>query len=179
MLYPRDCILVYNNIFSTSFLVNSHQMVVVNARTEQHNSLLSYSDKSWQSSLGGLISKILILIPLLGFWQFLQILEIRSFWKIQYVPNVFTIYFNKFILSPWNAIEINLMVVKVSFIIPLNHERWGNSLNSRTWTFKHCSDCVLFNCLFISCLEFTFEYIQREGLRDPIVFENSDGLGLQ
>uniref|UniRef100_A0A8C7YWP7 [histone H3]-dimethyl-L-lysine(36) demethylase n=1 Tax=Oryzias sinensis TaxID=183150 RepID=A0A8C7YWP7_9TELE len=36
--------------------------------------------------------------------------------------------------------------------------------------------------LFLSlvlCLDFTFEYIQREGLRDPIVFETSDGLGLQ
>lgn len=155
MLCPRDCILLYSNIFCTSFLDNSHQMVVVNARTEQHNSLLSYSDKSWESSLGGLVSKIflvsfwaesLIFNPLPGSWQFLQ-----SFWKIQYVPNLFTIYF-KFILSPWNAIEIILMVVKVSFIIPLNHERWGNSLNSRTWTFKHCSDlllaCLLFNGVF-------------------------------
>nr|XP_020447420.1 lysine-specific demethylase 2A [Monopterus albus]XP_020447426.1 lysine-specific demethylase 2A [Monopterus albus]XP_020447431.1 lysine-specific demethylase 2A [Monopterus albus] len=27
--------------------------------------------------------------------------------------------------------------------------------------------------------EFTFEYIQREGLRDPIIFETTDGLGIQ
>ncbi|XP_069550638.1 lysine-specific demethylase 2A [Brachyistius frenatus] len=27
--------------------------------------------------------------------------------------------------------------------------------------------------------EFTFEYIQREGLRDPIIFEKADGLGIQ
>lgn len=28
-------------------------------------------------------------------------------------------------------------------------------------------------------LDFTFEYIQREGLRDPVVFEKADGLGIQ
>lgn len=28
-------------------------------------------------------------------------------------------------------------------------------------------------------LDFTFEYIQREGLRDPIIFERGDGLGIQ
>lgn len=27
--------------------------------------------------------------------------------------------------------------------------------------------------------DFTFEYIQREGLRDPLVFVKSDGLGIQ
>uniref|UniRef100_A0A8C3G1D7 [histone H3]-dimethyl-L-lysine(36) demethylase n=1 Tax=Cyclopterus lumpus TaxID=8103 RepID=A0A8C3G1D7_CYCLU len=27
--------------------------------------------------------------------------------------------------------------------------------------------------------DFTFEYIQREGLRDPIIFDNADGLGIQ
>ncbi|XP_064200104.1 lysine-specific demethylase 2A isoform X2 [Anguilla rostrata] len=39
---------------------------------------------------------------------------------------------------------------------------------------------------FSSCLvkrmegkDFTFEYIQREGLRDPIIFEKPDGLGIQ
>lgn len=38
--------------------------------------------------------------------------------------------------------------------------------------------CFVFDmCIFF--LEFTFEYIQREGLRDPIIFKTTDGLGMQ
>lgn len=33
-------------------------------------------------------------------------------------------------------------------------------------------------CGFFSA-DFTFEYIQREGLRDPIIFMKADGLGIQ
>uniref|UniRef100_A0A8C4NI86 [histone H3]-dimethyl-L-lysine(36) demethylase n=1 Tax=Dicentrarchus labrax TaxID=13489 RepID=A0A8C4NI86_DICLA len=42
--------------------------------------------------------------------------------------------------------------------------------------------CVRFNSDLIKHMEgkdFTFEYIQREGLRDPIIFEIGDGLGIQ
>ncbi|XP_034739860.1 lysine-specific demethylase 2A [Etheostoma cragini] len=42
--------------------------------------------------------------------------------------------------------------------------------------------CVRFNSDLIKHMEgkdFTFEYIQREGLRDPIVFDTADGLGIQ
>lgn len=33
--------------------------------------------------------------------------------------------------------------------------------------------CVAF------CADFTLEYIQREGLRDPIIFKKADGLGIK
>ncbi|XP_041653500.1 lysine-specific demethylase 2A [Cheilinus undulatus] len=42
--------------------------------------------------------------------------------------------------------------------------------------------CLRFNSDLIKLMDgkdFTFEYIQREGLRDPIVFEKADGLGIQ
>uniref|UniRef100_A0A8C2ZHA6 [histone H3]-dimethyl-L-lysine(36) demethylase n=1 Tax=Cyclopterus lumpus TaxID=8103 RepID=A0A8C2ZHA6_CYCLU len=42
--------------------------------------------------------------------------------------------------------------------------------------------CVRFKSDLIKNMEgkdFTFEYIQREGLRDPIIFDNADGLGIQ
>uniref|UniRef100_A0A8D0A2A8 [histone H3]-dimethyl-L-lysine(36) demethylase n=1 Tax=Sander lucioperca TaxID=283035 RepID=A0A8D0A2A8_SANLU len=42
--------------------------------------------------------------------------------------------------------------------------------------------CVRFNSDLIKHMEgkdFTFEYIQREGLRDPIVFDTTDGLGMR
>lgn len=39
--------------------------------------------------------------------------------------------------------------------------------------------CLLMIVYLCFCVDFTFEYIQREGLRDPIVFEIADGLGLQ
>lgn len=29
------------------------------------------------------------------------------------------------------------------------------------------------------CADFTLEYIQREGLRDPIIFKKADGLGIK
>uniref|UniRef100_A0A8C3G1U9 [histone H3]-dimethyl-L-lysine(36) demethylase n=1 Tax=Cyclopterus lumpus TaxID=8103 RepID=A0A8C3G1U9_CYCLU len=41
--------------------------------------------------------------------------------------------------------------------------------------------CVRFKSDLIKNMEgkdFTFEYIQREGLRDPIIFDNADGLGI-
>lgn len=37
----------------------------------------------------------------------------------------------------------------------------------------------LFYCVCVSFPDFTFEYIQREGLRDPIIFDTADGLGIQ
>lgn len=37
--------------------------------------------------------------------------------------------------------------------------------------------CSHFVC--ISFPDFTFEYIQREGLRDPIIFRTTDDLGIQ
>ena len=33
--------------------------------------------------------------------------------------------------------------------------------------------------MYVSFLDFTFEYIQKEGLREPIIFKTADGLGLQ
>ncbi|XP_070768972.1 lysine-specific demethylase 2A [Enoplosus armatus] len=42
--------------------------------------------------------------------------------------------------------------------------------------------CIRFSSDLIKHMEgkdFTFEYIQREGLRDPIIFETADGLGIQ
>ncbi|XP_056295326.1 lysine-specific demethylase 2A [Pseudoliparis swirei] len=42
--------------------------------------------------------------------------------------------------------------------------------------------CVRFNSDLIKHMagkDFTFEYIQREGLRDPIIFDIADGLGIQ
>uniref|UniRef100_A0A674PHW3 [histone H3]-dimethyl-L-lysine(36) demethylase n=1 Tax=Takifugu rubripes TaxID=31033 RepID=A0A674PHW3_TAKRU len=52
----------------------------------------------------------------------------------------------------------------------------------RTFDLDEKLLCDRFNSELIKHMkgnEFTFEYIQREGLRDPIIFENSDGLGLQ
>ncbi|KAI9538842.1 Lysine-specific demethylase 2A [Dissostichus eleginoides] len=42
--------------------------------------------------------------------------------------------------------------------------------------------CSRFNSELIKHMEgkdFTFEYIQREGLREPIIFEAANGLGIQ
>uniref|UniRef100_A0A3B3DVG7 [histone H3]-dimethyl-L-lysine(36) demethylase n=1 Tax=Oryzias melastigma TaxID=30732 RepID=A0A3B3DVG7_ORYME len=52
----------------------------------------------------------------------------------------------------------------------------------RTFDLEEKLECGKFGSELIKYMEgkdFTFEYIQREGLRDPIVFETSDGLGLQ
>ncbi|XP_059201869.1 lysine-specific demethylase 2A [Centropristis striata] len=52
----------------------------------------------------------------------------------------------------------------------------------RTFDLDKKLQSVRFNSELIKHMEgkdFTFEYIQREGLRDPIIFETSDGLGIQ
>uniref|UniRef100_A0A671VIU2 [histone H3]-dimethyl-L-lysine(36) demethylase n=1 Tax=Sparus aurata TaxID=8175 RepID=A0A671VIU2_SPAAU len=52
----------------------------------------------------------------------------------------------------------------------------------RTFDLDEKLQCARFNSDLIKHMEgkdFTFEYIQREGLRDPIVFETGDGLGIQ
>ncbi|KAE8285889.1 Lysine-specific demethylase 2A [Larimichthys crocea] len=52
----------------------------------------------------------------------------------------------------------------------------------RTFDLDEKLKCIRFNSDLIKYMEgkdFTFEYIQREGLRDPIVFERGDGLGIQ
>uniref|UniRef100_A0A8C8DUZ1 [histone H3]-dimethyl-L-lysine(36) demethylase n=1 Tax=Oryzias sinensis TaxID=183150 RepID=A0A8C8DUZ1_9TELE len=52
----------------------------------------------------------------------------------------------------------------------------------RTFDLEEKLQCGKFGSELIKYMkgkDFTFEYIQREGLRDPIVFETSDGLGLQ
>lgn len=44
----------------------------------------------------------------------------------------------------------------------------------------NCQNALLIAVGFLSLFsEFTFEYIQREGLRDPIIFEKADGLGIE
>lgn len=46
------------------------------------------------------------------------------------------------------------------------------------WHFNcRCVFLELGTLIFLA--DFTFEYIQREGLRDPIIFEKADGLGIQ
>jgi len=47
-----------------------------------------------------------------------------------------------------------------------------NCLTAVLITVGFTSLCVLFP-------EFTFQYIQREGLRDPIIFEKADDLGIE
>ncbi|XP_061581460.1 lysine-specific demethylase 2A isoform X2 [Cololabis saira] len=52
----------------------------------------------------------------------------------------------------------------------------------RTFDLEEKLKCVKFGSALVKHMEgkdFTYEYIQREGLRDPIIFENADGLGLQ
>ena len=39
--------------------------------------------------------------------------------------------------------------------------------------------CVTLGSFCGVLADFTFEYIQREGLRDPLIFEKSDGLGIE
>ncbi|XP_053179841.1 lysine-specific demethylase 2A [Scomber japonicus] len=52
----------------------------------------------------------------------------------------------------------------------------------RTFDLDEKLQCCRFGSDLIKHMEgkdFTFEYIQKEGLRDPIVFEKADGLGIQ
>nr|XP_057918792.1 lysine-specific demethylase 2A [Doryrhamphus excisus]XP_057918793.1 lysine-specific demethylase 2A [Doryrhamphus excisus] len=52
----------------------------------------------------------------------------------------------------------------------------------RTFDLDEKLQCSRFGSDLIKHMEgkdFTFEYIQREGLRDPIIFEKAEGLGLQ
>ncbi|XP_038555005.1 lysine-specific demethylase 2A [Micropterus salmoides] len=52
----------------------------------------------------------------------------------------------------------------------------------RTFDLDEKLQCVRFSSDLIKHMEgkdFTFEYIQREGLREPIIFDTTDGLGLQ
>ncbi|KAM9795102.1 lysine-specific demethylase 2A [Neosynchiropus ocellatus] len=52
----------------------------------------------------------------------------------------------------------------------------------RTFDLDEKLECSRFGCELVKHMEgkdFTFEYIQREGLREPIIFEKADGLGLQ
>nr|XP_046261606.1 lysine-specific demethylase 2A isoform X2 [Scatophagus argus]XP_046261608.1 lysine-specific demethylase 2A isoform X2 [Scatophagus argus]XP_046261609.1 lysine-specific demethylase 2A isoform X2 [Scatophagus argus] len=52
----------------------------------------------------------------------------------------------------------------------------------RTFDLDEKLQCVRFSSDLIKHMEgkdFTFEYIQREGLRDPIVFDTVEGLGIQ
>ncbi|KAM9849998.1 lysine-specific demethylase 2A [Aulostomus maculatus] len=52
----------------------------------------------------------------------------------------------------------------------------------RTFDLDEKLQCSRFGCDLVKHMEgkdFTFEYIQREGLRDPIIFEKADGLGIQ
>lgn len=43
----------------------------------------------------------------------------------------------------------------------------------------HLQGCQVLCLCIPSFVDFTFEYIQREGLREPIIFEKADGLGIQ
>lgn len=55
-----------------------------------------------------------------------------------------------------------------------------NPLNTNANKIKHCVTYILtIPCLAGSPVDFTFEYIQREGLREPIIFNTPDGLGLE
>ncbi|KAL2077852.1 hypothetical protein ACEWY4_027356 [Coilia grayii] len=52
----------------------------------------------------------------------------------------------------------------------------------RTFDLEEKLHCDRFNCNLVKYMEgkdFTFEYIQREGLREPLVFVKPDGLGIQ
>ncbi|KAM6953365.1 lysine-specific demethylase 2A [Aplochiton taeniatus] len=52
----------------------------------------------------------------------------------------------------------------------------------RTFNLEEKLQSQRFNSNLVKHMEgkdFTFEYIQREGIRDPLVFEKSDGLGLE
>ncbi|XP_067455482.1 lysine-specific demethylase 2A [Thunnus thynnus] len=52
----------------------------------------------------------------------------------------------------------------------------------RTFDLDEKLQCCRFGSDLIKHMEgedFTFEYIQKEGLRDPIIFEKADGLGIQ
>ncbi|XP_023653161.1 lysine-specific demethylase 2A isoform X1 [Paramormyrops kingsleyae] len=52
----------------------------------------------------------------------------------------------------------------------------------RTFNLNEKLHCDKYNSDLVKRMEgkdFTFEYIQREGLRDPIIFEKADGLGIQ
>ncbi|XP_062380286.1 lysine-specific demethylase 2A-like [Sardina pilchardus] len=52
----------------------------------------------------------------------------------------------------------------------------------RTFDLEEKLNCERFNCNLVKYMEgkdFTFEFIQREGLREPLVFVKSDGLGIQ
>uniref|UniRef100_A0A3Q2EHU7 [histone H3]-dimethyl-L-lysine(36) demethylase n=1 Tax=Cyprinodon variegatus TaxID=28743 RepID=A0A3Q2EHU7_CYPVA len=52
----------------------------------------------------------------------------------------------------------------------------------RTFDLDEKLQCERFGSNLVKHMEgkdFTYEYIQREGLRDPIIFKTSDGLGLQ
>uniref|UniRef100_A0A667XJT1 [histone H3]-dimethyl-L-lysine(36) demethylase n=1 Tax=Myripristis murdjan TaxID=586833 RepID=A0A667XJT1_9TELE len=52
----------------------------------------------------------------------------------------------------------------------------------RTFDLDEKLRCDRFNSDLVKHMEgkdFTFEYIQREGLRDPLIFEKADGLGIQ
>ncbi|XP_076148418.1 lysine-specific demethylase 2A [Alosa pseudoharengus] len=52
----------------------------------------------------------------------------------------------------------------------------------RTFDLEEKLQCERFNCNLVKYMEgkdFTFEFIQREGLREPLVFVKSDGLGIQ
>ncbi|KAF7657436.1 hypothetical protein LDENG_00027090 [Lucifuga dentata] len=52
----------------------------------------------------------------------------------------------------------------------------------RTFDLDEKLECSRFGSDLVKQMEgkdFTFEYIQREGLRDPVIFEKADGLGIQ